>query len=330
MTKSITMPMVALVATLAAPPPLAAAPTVYVPLGSANEVVAVDAATHRVTKRFSGVENPHGLVATPDGEYLVAGSLNETPVPAGAPHDTPNSKLYLIHPEHGHVTLVVPVAGWTHHQAITPDGRYVLSTHPTRGYVSVLDLESNTIARTVPTGPAPNYTLVSRDGKRAYVSNSGNGTVSEIDLSTWKVTRTLAAGPGPEHLVFSGDERTIYVTNPKAGSVSAVSLASGKVERSYKIADKVHGLDIGNDGKTLFVSSQKGDVLVAIDTSNGAERRLTLAPAPYHLNTIRATGEVYVSSRSAPKIWIVDQKTLKLIGEIALPGGEGHQMAVVR
>jgi hypothetical protein len=66
------------------------------------------------------------------------------------------------------------------------------------------------------------------------------------------------------------------------------------------------------------------------DTSNGVERRLTLVPAPYHLNTIRATGEVYVSSRNAPKIWIVDQKTLKLVGEIALPGGEGHQMAVVK
>jgi DNA-binding beta-propeller fold protein YncE len=123
--------------------------TVYIPLGSANKVIAVDAASNRITATFDGVDNPHGLVATPDGEYLVAGSLSETPLPQGAPIDTANSKLAVIHPAHGHVMSTIPVAGWTHHQAITPDGRYVLSTHPTRGGISVADLTENKVVRTV-------------------------------------------------------------------------------------------------------------------------------------------------------------------------------------
>ena len=45
-----------------------AAPTAYIPLGSANEVIAVDVANGKIIKRYSGVENPHGLAATPDGE----------------------------------------------------------------------------------------------------------------------------------------------------------------------------------------------------------------------------------------------------------------------
>jgi hypothetical protein len=36
-----------------------------------------------------------------------------------------------------------------------------------------------------------------------------------------------------------------------------------------------------------------------------------------------------VSSRKQPIIWVVDQNTLKVINTIALPGGEGYQMAVV-
>ena len=113
-----------------------AAPTVYIPLGSGNRVVAVDAASGKITATFTGIENPHGLVATPDGEYLVAGSLSETPLATGQSADTPNSKLALIHPAHGHVMMNIPVSGWTHHEAITPDGRYVISTHPTRGGIS--------------------------------------------------------------------------------------------------------------------------------------------------------------------------------------------------
>jgi len=315
---------------LLAAAPVVAGPTVYIPLGTANQVIAVDAATGSTVKNYPGVENPHGLVVTPDGEYLVAGSLAETPVPVGAPHDTPNSKLYLIHPVHGHVMLTVPVTGFTHHQAITPDGRYVISTHPGRGGISVVDLQSNQVIKTIETGSAPNYTAVTRDGKRAYVSNSGNGTVSEIDLGTWRVTRTLEGGPAPEHVVLSADGQTLYIFNPRAGTVSAVSVQTGKVTRAFKVGDSLHGLDLGDDGRTLFVSSTAGNKLVALDPGTGAQRSLDLSPAPYHLNTIRGTGKVYVSSRSDPLIWIVDHKTLKLTGTLTLPAGEGHQMAVVR
>lgn len=307
-----------------------AAPIAYIPLGSANQVIAVDAASDKIIRSYSGVENPHGLVATPDGDYLVAGSLKETPVPAGAPSDTPNSKLYVIHPEHGHVMAEIPVSGWTHHEAVTPDGKYVISTHPTRGGVSVVDVINNKVYKTIKTGPSPNYTLVTKNGKRAYVSNSGNGTLGEIDLTMWEVTRSLEAGPTPEHLVFSLDEKTIYVSNDRAGTVSVVSVQSGKVEHSYAIGKRVHGLDIGDDGRTLFVSSRSDDKLVALDTATGAQRVLTLSPEPYHLDKIPGTGKVYVSSSRTPIIWVVDQKTFTVTDTIQLPAGEGHQIAVIR
>jgi len=307
-----------------------AAPTAYIALGSGNQVVAVDAATDRIIKSYPGVDNPHGLVATPDGEYIVAGSMLEASAAPDAPKDAPNSKLFLVHPGHGHVMLTIPVSGWTHHQAITPDGRYVISTHPTRGGISVVDMQTNQVIKTVETGPAPNYTAVTRDGRRAYVTNSGNGTVSEIDVPTWRVTRTLEGGPAPEHVVLSTDEKTLYTLNPRAGTVSAVSVATGKISQTYKIGANLHGLDIGDDGRTLFITSVTENKLVALDLRTGAQRVLKLSPDPYHLNTIRGTGKVYVSSRSAPTVWVVDQKTLKLIGTIKLPAGEGHQIAVVK
>lgn len=306
-----------------------AEPTVYIPLGSANKVIAVDAETDRVTQTYTGVENAHGLVATPDGEYLFAGSLKEQPLAKGAPPDTPNSQLYMVHPAHGHVMSTIPVSGWTHHQAITPDGRYVLSTHPVRGYISIVDVASGQVVRIVKTGPSPNYILVTADSRTGYVSNSGNGTISEVDLADGTVKRTLKAGPAPEHLVFSKDAKRIYVTNPRAGTVSEVSIVGGDVTRTFPVGKSVHGLDIGDDGKTLFASSKKDNKLVAIDTETGESRSIDLGPAPYHLNTIRGTGKVYVSSRKQPRIWVVDQKSLKVINEIALPGGEGHQMAIV-
>ncbi len=305
-----------------------AAPTLYVPLGTGNQVVAIDAATNKVTASFSGVENPHGLVITPDNEYLIAGSFKEEPLKPDQPKDTPNSQLYLIHPVHGHVMSTIAVPGWTHHQAITPDGKYVISTHGARGYVSFVDLKMNKLSKTVDTGMSPNSTIISRDGKRAYVSNMGSNNLSEIDVSTMKVTRTLDSGPGPGHLTFSADESIIYVANAAAGKVSAVSVKSGKVEKEYEIGKSIHGVDIGDDGNTLFISDTVENKMVALNTGTGDKKELSLSPAPYHLNTVKGTGKVYVSSSSKPLMWVVDQKDLKVVGTIDLPAGGGHQMAV--
>ncbi len=306
-----------------------ASPTVYIPLGSGNQVIAVDAATDKITASYSNVVNAHGLVATPDGEYLIAGSLQEDPLKQDQPKDTPNSKLFLIHPDHGHVMSTIPVTGWSHHQAITPDGKYVLSTHGARGGVSVVDVEENKQIKIIDTGLVPNFTLITNDGKTAYVSNTGDNSISEVDLTNWKVKRKLKSGPAPEHMAFSEDEGTIYVTNPRKGEIAVISVSSGKLIKSYAIGKAVHGLDIGDDGKTIFVSSKQDDKLVAVDTETGKSRELALSPSPYHLNTISGTGKVYVSSRKKPVIWVVDQKTMQKIGEIVLPAGEGHQMAVV-
>lgn len=298
--------------------PAFGAPTVYMPLGSGNAVVAIDGTSDKITATFPGVESSHGLVA--DDEYVIAGSFKE---------EQGKSLLYLVHPIHGHVMQTLPVEGSVHHLAITPDGRYVLSTHPTRGGISILDLQSNRIVRTLKTGPAPNYALVTKDGAKAYVSNSGNGTITEIDLATGKVLRQLKAGPAPEHMVFSHDEQIIYVTNPRAGTVSAVSVAGGDVMRAYHIGEGTHGLAISDDKKRLFATSQKEGKLVAIDLKTGTASSVALVPEPYHMGAVTGAGKLYVSSRKAPKLWVIDQGSLSVLGEIALPKGEGHQMAVV-
>jgi len=64
-------------AAMAIPLASLAGPTVYIPLGSANEILIVDAKTDKVTGSIRGVTNPHGLSLTTNGKYLVAGSNTE-------------------------------------------------------------------------------------------------------------------------------------------------------------------------------------------------------------------------------------------------------------
>ena len=96
------------------------------------------------------------------------------------------------------------------------------------------------------------------------------------------------------------------------------------------MGQNLHGLDISDDGRRLFVTSQKENKLVALDPISGVVQKVSLAPKPYHLNTIPGTGKVYVSSRSTPQIWVIDQQSMTVVNSFALPAGEGHQMAIVK
>ncbi len=332
-----------------------ARPTVYIPLGNANKILVVDAKSDKIRGTIGDVQNIHGFAVTPDGRFLIAGSNVEVqpgketmpPKPTGMSEEVhrshhsapPAAKAYTV--GKSYVSIIrsndyriirrIEVKGAVHHNAVTPDGRYAISTHTSAGGISLIDLKTYKVFKTIATGLAPNYAIVTRDGSRIYVSNTGNKTVSEIDTKNWVVTRNMIVGLAPEHMVISSDEATLYVNNVGDGTVSVLALATGKVVKTYQVGKQPHGIALADDGGNLFVTSKKENRLTMINLANNKKRSISLSPAPYHLTAITGTGKLYASSRKEPKIWVIEQSTLKKSGVIKLPvGAFGHQITVVK
>jgi YVTN family beta-propeller protein len=211
---------------------------VYVPMGNGDRILVVDSSTDSVIGKIAEIPNAHGLAGATGGKFLVAGSYDEVlpgehrapSKPAGMSeqeHEAHHAKpaagapaaskaisfLSIVRIDDGTIVRRVEVPGAVHHTAVTPDGRYAIATHPSRGRVSVVDLETFEVAASVATGPLPNYAVVNSDGSRIYVSNAGNNTVSEIDASRWIVRRNFVTGAAPEHIVLSPDDGFLYVNN---------------------------------------------------------------------------------------------------------------------
>ncbi len=329
------------------------AATVYIPDGSSDQVIVVDGATGEIVRRIEGLEAVHGLAGTPGGRYLVAGSYAEVtpdeaaaapkpetvsedehaahhagPVADAMPRDQGISILTVLDAETGEVVRRLEVPGAVHHVAVSPDGGMAAATHPSGDGISLIDLEAMEYKGFVGTGPMPNYAVFGPDGASLYVSNAGNGTISEIDAARGIVARNIVAGEAPEHVVLSADGATLYAADADAGVVHEIALAEGEVARSFDIGGALHGLDLSDDDGTLFVSSLSADTLVAVELGSGEMQRAALSPAPYHLAAIDGTGKLFVSSQSEPKVWVVDQATLSVTGEIPV-GDVGHQMVVL-
>ena len=323
---------------------------IYIPLGSENRVLVIDARTDKIIDRIDGVPAVHGLAATPDAKFLIAGSYEErdstTPdKPAGiseddhAAHHAPKAKssagaelsistVTVIRTADHSIMRRMDVPGAVHHVAVSPDGKRAAVTHPAEGAVSVIDLTDFDLEATIAVGQVPNYAAFSTDGAVIYVSNAGDNAVRAIRIDDQAILWTTGVGESPEHLVLSKTGARLFVNNADDGTVSILNTADGQILHSVKVGSALHGIDISDDEKWMYVAVRGDNKLVAVNLDSGQQMKTTLAPEPYHLATIRGMDKLYVSSASEPKIWVIE--TGRLVLNTVIPiGGKGHQFVQI-
>lgn len=186
--------------------------------------------------------------------------------------------------------------------------------------VSLLDLATQEIKATLPTGDGPHEVAVSPDGKTAVVSNYGDTqnpgkTLTVIDVPGKKVVRTIDLGSysRPHGIAWlQGDDVAVTVEASKA--LLVVSTTEGKVKHaiatdqvgSHMVAvspkhRRAFTANIGS-GSTTVVDLTSHKRITDVATGKGAEG---IAVAP-------DGSEVWVTNRDANTISIVDPATLKI------------------
>lgn len=349
-TKQLTVgALLSMVAVIAMDSASASGPRAYIPLGSANGAMALNLESYQVEAVAEGVINSHGSDISPDGQFIVMGSLTPRVVddaperPEGvsesdheAHHgggtskeqgDRSDGRLYIIDPDRGKVVRQYDAPGPIHHVDITSDSQHAISTHPMEGGISVISIDSGETMAQIATGPGPNYIVETSDGSSLYVSNSGNGTISEIDTQQWYVRRNIRVGGAPEHMVLDEEEGRLYVNDVDGGRAIAVDQVSGKPIAEYQVGPAPHGLALERKKAVLYATSKGGNELVAIDLKTDRVRRHELDPSPYHAAVNPKDGSLLVSSRKRPILWVIDPTTLTPEREIQLDG-IGHQIAI--
>lgn len=329
-----------------------AEPLVYVPLGSENKISIIDPKQDQIIGSIEGLQAIHGLAATLDGRFLIAGSYaersaNDTPdkpksvtEDEHAAHHTTKKKqpsqetdasvstVSVIRTKDGKIIRAINVPGSVHHVAVSPDGQYATVTHPTEDEVSVIDLMNYKVVANIQTGGSPNYSVFSPDSARLYVSNAGDDTISVVSAKNWNVETNISVGSGPEHLVLSKNGKTLFINNVDDGSISIVDTPSNSQIKKIRVGSKLHGIDLSEDENALYVAARGKNSVYQIDINSETFRTIALFPAPYHLSRIEGAGKIYVSSSDQSKIWVISQKSLSIIGEISIDG-TGHQMVTI-
>lgn len=196
--------------------------------------------------------------------------------------------------------------------------------------ISVIDPESFTVVKRIPTGKEPHHLYLSPDEKSLVVANALGDSLTFVDPRTAEVQRVLRNVPDPYHLRFSPDMKWFITAANRLdhvdlyrwqGSAAAEPLQLVKRIRAPKTPSHLY---VDTRSTTVYASLQDSDEILAIDLATQAIKwkqavgkmpaDIYLTPDDRHL-LVGLTGDRFV------EVWDVSGASPKLMRRVATGAG---------
>ncbi len=306
-----------------------------------NSLAIVDPANLQVVARVPAGQDPHEIVASPDGKLAYISNyggsdstLNTiTVVDLAARKALPPINLGALHSAHGLVFA----------------GGKLYFTVETNKAIGRYDPTTQSVDLVLGTGQDRTHMIVVSDGlDRIVTSNVSSGTVSIIEQGalpnggfnpppggngppppappagaprkTWHVTN-VPAGHGSEGFDVSPDGKEIWVANAQDATATIIDVASKKVRQSLPISlNGANRLKITPDGKRVLIAgfgTSTGANLVVLDAVSRKEvKQINLGGPSSGVLIVPDGSRAYVAVSAKNKVAIVDLNTLEVTGEV--------------
>jgi YVTN family beta-propeller protein len=270
---------------------------------------------HPGTSRGAPVE----AAFTHDGKYVYVSNYSmygQNFGPEGSDSCTPASQpdksfLYRIDTATLEIDQVIPVGAVPKYVAVTPDDKTVLVTNWCSWDLSVVDVASAKVRKTIPlNGSYPRGIAVASDSRTAFVAIMGSTRVDKVDLSSGTVSVFAQPGSGPRHLVMSPDGKYLYSTNNGSGTVSKMDASTGHVIKSVSTGNQPRSMAISSDGRAVYVVNYESSTVSKLRTSDMKE--IAKEPTDHHPIGITyepKNGTVWVACYVGTIIVFDDSKT---------------------
>jgi DNA-binding beta-propeller fold protein YncE len=212
------------------------------------------------------------------------------------------------------LTLALGLLAAERSGAQLPAGTLVV-TNKTPATATIIDVASNRILATLPTGQGPHEVAISRDGRTAVVtdyggSGAGGASLTVIDVPARRVARTIELGQyrRPHGVAFLPGDSLVAVTSEQSRNVVIVHPASGQIRRAISTdANGSHMLTFGARADRIYTGNIGSNTVSELDVATGAVRRAFPVPAePEAIGMPSEAREVWVGSNAEGKVSVVD------------------------
>ncbi|AQX03591.1 hypothetical protein BBD32_12570 [Elizabethkingia anophelis] len=217
----------------------------------------VDVSTNEITKTLS--------IPNSEPMYVVYVSQRDR-IYVG---DRLNKKVHVINPSNYDIEKSISVGEGVFHMWADGQGKEIWVVNDIDYTISVLDLNSNTVSKTITIDKRPHDVFLTQDGSTAFVSvfteNMTSDKVYKYSTNTYLKTGEVSVGKEP-HL-FHLSNNSLYVPC-QSGRVYAFN--SNTLNPIFeKIYQGAHGIFSSINQNTIFVSNITNNQLYSINSITG-------------------------------------------------------------
>jgi len=281
-----------LLALLAAGPAAASGLVLVVNSGAASLSV-VDMATHSEIRRIPVLREPHHLMLSPDGKFLLVG-------------DTVANEMLFLDPQTGEIKKRLTMAD-PYQLGFSPNGKWFVVNGLARSQVDVYDAATMQLVKRFPLASLPSHMAFAPDSSMVFVSLQGTDRLVAIDLAAMAVRWDKPVGRTPAGVMWHNGE--VLVANMGTDYVAVVDPVDGRVIRKIVTGKGAHTLFLSPDKKIVYVNNRVSSTTVALDAATLKVLRTYSVPGGPDDLDFAPDGRIWITRRFAEKLAVLDPAT---------------------
>lgn len=253
----------------------------------AGSISFIDASSNQVsTLAISGSE-PMYVVYVPTKDKIFVG-------------DRAGKKIHIINPQTKAVESSITVGNGVFHMWADGLGKQLWVINDIDNTISVIDLNTNTVVKTINVGMKPHDVFLSKDATKAYVSvfNADAAMPDKVYMySTSDYSKTGEASVGKDpHLYHLPASNKLFVAC-QSGQVYALNGSNLSVISNNAFTG-AHGIFPSPDNNTVFVTNITGQQLYSINATTGMQNGMplmALSATPHNIVVNEDGNKIFVT-----------------------------------
>lgn len=181
-----------------------------------------------------------------------------------------NQNLVFIYDLKGNVTGKIPVGESPFTMIPSPDGKQLYVFHLNGASLSVIDLKTQKVQKTMPTNPSPMGGLYIAERNEIWVGGHGVGDVPEKSISIFSLKEGEKMGEIPAPLMpvdfIQFNKTTAFVLSHGTNMLYRLDILTGKESGKLQLGANPFGLAAGKN--KLYVSSYDSNQVFIVDPAS--------------------------------------------------------------
>ena len=176
--------------------------------------------------------------------------------------------------------------------------------------LSVIDIDTLEVMRTIETGERPRGITFSKDYSVYYICTSDSDSVQDKNPETGEILYDLPSGEDPEQFVLHPNNRHLYIANEDDAITTVVDIESRIVIAQIDVGIEPEGMAVSPNGKISITTSETTNMAHWIDTETRELFANTLVDSlPRYAEFVKDGTELWVSSEIGGTITVFDVET---------------------